>query len=121
MSALLNDMRSALDLLEAEMRQIGWWQEQAPSAQALASKEPFCVDYLTFSQWLQWVYTPKMHSFMNQTGRLPERSHLMPIAEEAWKGSQEDCRRLLKIVALLDALIMGGHEEKWQALQLPLH
>lgn len=105
--SMLDDMRAALEMLEAEMRAVGWWQQVSPDAEALASAEPFCVDYLTFSEWLQWVYIPKMHAYMNQHGRLPAASGLTPIAEEAWKGSEEDTARLHQVVALLDALVAG--------------
>lgn len=104
---VLDDMRAALEALEAEMRALGWWQQVPPDAQALASTEPFCVDCLTFSEWLQWVYIPKMHAYMNQHGRLPAASGLVAIAEEAWKGCAEDTRRLHRVVALLDALVAG--------------
>ena len=79
----------------------------SPAPEALASVEPFCVDCLTFSEWLQWVYIPKMHAYMNEHGRLPAASGLVPIAEEAWKGSVEDTRRLQEVVVLLDALVVG--------------
>lgn len=109
---VLNEMRAALALLETEMRTIGWWQSQAPPVEALNSKEPFCIDYLRFSEWLQWVYIPKMQAFMNQTGRLPAQSNLLAIAEEAWKGSGRDSTGLLQIIELLDALVMGDAKDK---------
>lgn len=104
----LNDMRAALLLLEAEMRALGWWQSESPDAQALQSAEPFCVDCLTFSEWLQWVYIPKMHAFMAENGTLPGASGLMPIAEEAWKGSAENVLKLYRVVMALDALVAGN-------------
>lgn len=116
----LSDMRSALALLEEELRALGWWQNTPPSAQALASTEPFCVDTLTFTEWLQWVYTPKMHAFMHQTGQLPATSGLSPIAEEAWKNTAENTARLLDIIALLDALITGNHHAQLRRL-ITLH
>lgn len=118
MQTKLNDMRAALDLLENEMRNIGWWQsiEQRPTEQALSSIEPFCVDTLSFSEWLQWVYTPKMHSYMNQTGTLPTTSGLLPIAEEAWKKHEPHTKRLLLIIHLLDEIITGEHLSTLQKL-----
>lgn len=108
----LPDMRIALELLATELNTIGWWQSPAekPSAQALSSIEPFCVDTLTFSQWLQWVYIPKMHAYMNQTGQLPQASGLLPIAEEAWKNTPENTSTLFEIIHLLDAIIIGEHQ-----------
>lgn len=104
----VEDMRAALLLLEAEMRALGWWQGTAPAAEALASAEPFCVDCLTFSEWLQWVYTPKMHAFMAEHGTLPAASGLQAIAEEAWKGSAENVLPLCRVVMALDALVTGN-------------
>ncbi|SUO96258.1 YqcC family protein [Suttonella ornithocola] len=114
----LTDMRSALVLLEAELKMLGWWQtpSQKPSIEALNSKEPFCIDYLSFSEWLQWVYIPKMHAFMNQTGQLPKISGLLPIAEEAWKNTPKNLTRLHQIVDLLDKIIVGNHQTLLSAL-----
>lgn len=104
----LDDMRAVLELLEAEMRAVNWWQDVPPSVQQLSSTQPFCVDTLRFSEWLQWVYTPKMHAFMNQTGRLPKQSGLHPIAQEAWKQTPENTVRLLAVVKLLDAIVQDA-------------
>lgn len=104
----LDNMRALLLALEGEMRAVGWWQSVPPPAEKLASSEPFCVDCLTFSEWLQWVYTPKMHAFMSEYGTLPAASGLLPIAEEAWKGCSEDVRPLFRVVMALDALVAGN-------------
>ena len=106
----LEDMRALLLELEGEMRAVGWWQSASPDAQALASTEPFCVDCLTFSEWLQWVYIPRMHAFMQHYGALPAASGLLPIAEEAWKGCETEIGRLLAIVAALDGLVQGERD-----------
>ncbi len=39
--------------LEVEMRHISLWEEVIPNAEDLASEEPFCIDTLELSQWLQ--------------------------------------------------------------------
>lgn len=91
--------------LEQALRHIGWWQARAPEAAAFASSEPFCVDTMTFSEWLQWVYIPKMRSFIVLHGHLPAESGLTPIALEAWQGCQEDTAPLLMIIARLDRLV----------------
>lgn len=115
MNPYLDDMRTALCLLEEAMRRAGWWQKTPPSAEKLASTEPFCIDTLTFSEWLQWVYTPKIHAMMNQSGQLPSVSGLTPIAEEAWRNTPH-APQLLAIVSVLDAIADGSHQQKLQAL-----
>lgn len=52
MTVKLHDLAQCLLEIEAELRRLGWWSEQAPQATALASREPFCVDTLAFEQWL---------------------------------------------------------------------
>ena len=64
MDARVNALAEHLLLIERELRVLGWWQEQAPSAEALASQEPFCVDTLTFEQWLQWIFLPRMKQLL---------------------------------------------------------
>lgn len=102
---MTEDMMTTLMHLERELREIGWWRENAPEASAFASTEPFCVDTMTFSEWLQWVYIPKMRSFIVLHGRLPDNSGLLPIAQEAWQGRSEDTAPLLILVARLDRLV----------------
>ena len=103
----LEQMRELLAALELALLDAGWWGESSPDAAALASTEPFCVDTLTFSEWLQWVYIPKMHAWMAREQALPERSGLLPIAEEAWRGSAADTAGLLLVVRALDGLVNG--------------
>ena len=102
---MTEDMMFTLTHLEHELREVGWWQNEAPDATAFASTEPFCVDTMTFSEWLQWVYIPKMRSFIVLHDRLPANSGLLPIAQEAWQGCREDTASLLILVARLDRLV----------------
>ncbi len=94
------NLMNLLTALEGHLRRRDWWEEQSPPPAALNSREPFCVDYLSFSQWLQWIYIPKMRSL----DILPQRSGLLPIAEEAWKGCA-DIVELLRLVEKLDGII----------------
>ena len=101
----LEQMRELLAALELALLDAGWWGDTPPDAAALASTEPFCVDTLTFSEWLQWVYIPKMHAWMAREQALPERSGLLPIAEEAWRGSAANTDGLLLVMRALDGLV----------------
>ncbi len=101
----LEQMQELLAALELALLENGWWGSDAPDDAALASTEPFCVDALTFSEWLQWVYIPKMRDYIASQGALPERSGLLAIAEEAWRGSAEDTRGLLLVMRALDGLV----------------
>ena len=101
----LEQMRELLAALELALLDAGWWGEESPDEAALASTEPFCVDTLRFSEWLQWVYIPKMRAYIASQGALPERSGLLVIAEEAWRGSAADTDSLLLVMRALDGLV----------------
>ena len=73
----LEHMHELLAALELALLEAGWWGDASPDDAALASIEPFCVDTLRFSEWLQWVYIPKMRAYMAAHGELPERSGLL--------------------------------------------
>lgn len=93
-----------LDALEEELKEIKWWEERSPTDEALSSCVPFCADTLTFTQWLQWVYLPKMRDYVITNGKAPAKSNLYAIAEIAWAGSAQDCARLYSIIQALDVL-----------------
>ncbi|MDO4642603.1 MAG: YqcC family protein [Cardiobacteriaceae bacterium] len=112
MSAHIEQMYALLEVLRLAMLEVGWWGERAPDAEALASTEPFCVDTLRFTEWLQWVYMPKMQAYIKQHQALPERSGLFAIAEESWRGSDENTEGLLLVVRTLDALVNGDVDIK---------
>ena len=59
-------VKSLLVDIECELRVLGLWEDEAPSAEALASIEPFAVDTLSFSQWLQFIFVPKLYFIIEQ-------------------------------------------------------
>ncbi|MBS7325634.1 MAG: YqcC family protein [Thiopseudomonas sp.] len=99
MSVKLHDLAHCLLEVEAELRRLGWWSEQAPHAAALASREPFCLDTLRFEQWLQWVFLPRMHALIRESGDLPQHSAITEMAEVSYMeilGKTVVLRRHLK-------------------------
>jgi uncharacterized protein YqcC (DUF446 family) len=88
-------------LIERELRLQGWWDELAPSAEALASVEPFSVDTLDFEQWLQWIFLPRMKAILENNLPLPNASGIQEMAEMVFaarnlKGKDRQLQVLLK-------------------------
>ncbi|MBD1575088.1 YqcC family protein [Vibrio sp. S11_S32] len=73
----------ALEQLEDKMIELTFWEAQAPSAEALASNQPFSVDTLSPTQWLQWVFMPKMRSLMASDCEMPAGFEISPYFEQA--------------------------------------
>ncbi|MGF1871377.1 YqcC family protein [Photobacterium indicum] len=74
-----------LEKLEAALRNADLWENVPPSDVALASTEPFAVDSLSCSQWLQWVFIPRMTQLIALKQPLPQHFELSPYVEEAMK------------------------------------
>ncbi|MGP9827673.1 YqcC family protein [Ectopseudomonas khazarica] len=105
MDARVNALAEHLLLIERELRVLGWWQELAPSAAALASQEPFCVDTLTFEQWLQWIFLPRMKQLLEAGAALPSVSGIQPMAEMVYREQSGVARRLLELLGEFDRLL----------------
>lgn len=91
-------LQGLLTGLENELRALGWWEQQAPSAQALQSQEPFCIDTLEFAQWLQWIFIPRMQAILNAGHALPSQCAIYEAAEVVYQ------QQLAQVAPLLDCL-----------------
>ncbi|MBM7063148.1 YqcC family protein [Pseudomonas sp. UL073] len=107
MDARLPALAEQLLLIERELRLLGWWSVQAPSAAALASQEPFCVDTLSFAEWLQWIFLPRMKILIEQQADLPQASGIREMAEVTYREQPVQTRQLLEALGKFDRLING--------------
>lgn len=97
-----------LQLIEAELRQLGWWTAASPTAQALASEQPFAVDSMAFEEWLQWMFLPRMQQLLESDAALPSACGIAPMAEMALAERAFQARALLQVLAEFDRLIVSG-------------
>jgi uncharacterized protein YqcC (DUF446 family) len=88
--------------LTIALKQDNLWQLQPPSADKLLSSAPFCYDTLTFSQWLQFIFIPKMLLLITEKSVLPNKIALTPMAEEAFKDLASQSNDLLDVIAKID-------------------
>jgi uncharacterized protein YqcC (DUF446 family) len=94
--------------IEGELRQLGWWTATPPTAQALASEQPFAVDSMEFEQWLQWLFLPRMQQILNSGGPLPGACGIQPMAEMVLVERAGQARTLLALLGEFDRLIAGA-------------
>lgn len=80
--------------LQEIMQQQGLWQSIPPSAAALASQQPFALDTLTATEWLQWIFIPRMSALLEAKQPLPTAIAITPYLEEALK----ECDYLAKLL-----------------------
>ena len=91
--------------IEAQLRQLGQWDKIPPSTEALASREPFCVDTLTLPQWLQFVFLPTLYRMLEEGQPLPDRCGIAPMAEEFFRGSGLAVGELVEALERVDELL----------------
>lgn len=91
--------------IEAELRRLDLWEPEPPSDEALASCEPFCVDTLSFTQWLQFILLPRLQVLLEAGAQLPANSQIAPMAEEALAGMKGDSDELIAQLGALDRLL----------------
>ncbi len=91
--------------IEAQLRQLNLWQEEQPAPEALTSKQPFCIDTLSFSQWLQFVFLPTMYRLLESGRALPTECAIAPMAEEYFGGLSLPSAALERTLLAVDRLL----------------
>ncbi|KZN13344.1 YqcC family protein [Marinomonas sp. TW1] len=90
MNQTFSDHHALADLLitlQIRLQQSGLWECEQPSHEALQSQQPFCIDTMSFEQWLRYVMIEKFKYLLQSGSALPNRCHISPMAEEAFKGN----------------------------------
>ncbi len=88
-----------------EMRRAEIWEVTAPSAECMASTQPFCFDTMSFHQWLQWQFLPRINHILDTDAPLPDSSAILPYAEEFLPSLLDQPERLLFLLHTFDELI----------------
>lgn len=99
------ELVSCLSDIEKELRCLNQWQINAPSVEALASKQPFCIDTLSFTQWVQFVFMPLINELIDKRKLLPMKSEISPMAQEYCKAEALKGATLIALFEQLDTLL----------------
>ena len=100
-------VESALQSLQQALERAGHWAMDDISAEALASQQPFCLDTMNFSQWLQFVFIPNIEALIDNNQALPvllKGQGLEPMASEIYKNTEAD-QVILVLIRQLDDLL----------------
>lgn len=91
--------------LESSLRTQNLWQSQRPSEHALASTEPFAIDTLNFSQWLQFIFIEKISALLQLDLALPSAMAVAPMATEYFKMQSCESAEIIAIITRIDLII----------------
>jgi len=101
-------LETLLTTLSFELKKSGLWSDVSPSAEQLASQQPFCCDTLRFEQWLQYVFIPKLTLMLKQPNMTTFACNIFPMAEESFKFMQEQPSVLMNTIKALDNTLSHG-------------
>ncbi|AEF55107.1 YqcC family protein [Marinomonas posidonica] len=94
--------------LQISLQDSGLWECEQPNHEALQSQQPFCIDTMSFEQWLRYVMIEKFKDLLQSGSALPNRCHISPMAEEAFKGDDSvDLSRIIECLDQIDQHLSG--------------
>lgn len=105
---LFSEVADRLLGIEMELRRLEMWSAEPPSDEALASTQPFCIDTLIFTEWLQFVFLERMRVIVEQGHGLPDVSGIAPMAEEYFGPRPESGAALVRELEAIDELLSGS-------------
>ena len=88
--------------IETEMKQIGMWQSEPPSPEQYQFHQAFAMDTMSFSQWLQFVFVPKVKEAA-KANQFPAKSQVSAQAVREFDAFPS-ADRLITLLSEFDAL-----------------
>lgn len=86
------------------MQEAALWESQSPSQEALQSSEPFAIDTLSPTQWLQWIFVPKLTELIQSGSEVPTGFEISPYFEQTMLDKTQ-IEQLLPIIKDIDEAV----------------
>jgi len=89
--------------IEAEMKKINLWQDEDLPPEKFEFRQAFAMDTMTFDQWLQFIFIPRVHDILDNNGSFPKSSSVAAQAVREFDGYTQ-ASNLLHLLSEFDAL-----------------
>jgi len=89
--------------IESEMKRIGYWSAEPLPAQAYQFTAAFAMDTMAFSQWLQFIFIPRVRQILEEQGSFPSDSMVGAHAVREFDGD-ENATTLVELLSKFDDL-----------------
>jgi uncharacterized protein YqcC (DUF446 family) len=93
-----------LDKIEAELRQIGYWQSTPLPAEKFNNMGAFGMNTMAFSQWLQFVFLPQARKAVSGERKFPGSSNVSVQAIREFDGDP-NTGNLVSLLCEFDAVV----------------
>src|SRR5947209_12704377 len=90
-----------IDQIEAEMRNIGMWQNEPLRPEQMQFQQAFAMDTMTFSQWLQFIFLSRVREAV-AAERFPSSSSVAAQAIREFDGD-DNAAHLIQLLSEFDA------------------
>ena len=97
----LKEVEILIIKLEQSLREAMLWSNSAPSVEAFQSELPFALDTMSFEQWLQFIFVPKMFEIVSTKSSLPNHLELLPMAKQSL-GATDNQSELIEVIKQID-------------------
>ena len=101
-SSFQQNVSNAIRDIEQEMRKIGYWQAQPLRPEQMTFKQAFAMDTMTFVQWLQFIFVPRVHEAI-ASNSFPQSSSVGAQAVREFDGDH-DAAHLVELLCEFDGL-----------------
>jgi len=81
-----HDVERALDAIISELKAVGLWSDRPLPEEAHEFREAFAADTMSFDQWLQFVFVPRVKELVSQGGPFPASSAVSVRAVREFDG-----------------------------------
>jgi uncharacterized protein YqcC (DUF446 family) len=98
------EVAAKLDAIEAELRRAGLWQEAPLPDEAYDFSRAFASDTMTYAQWLQFVFVPRVRELVAAGGEFPATSSVGAQGVREFDGDDR-ADVLVQLLSEFDALI----------------
>ena len=95
-------VREAIEKIEAEMKRIGYWQEEPLRPEQLDFQQAFAMDTMSYAQWLQFIFLPRVREAI-ASGAFPGSSSVGTQAIREFDGDM-NASGLVTLLCNFDAL-----------------
>ncbi|MCM3874699.1 MAG: YqcC family protein [Pyrinomonadaceae bacterium] len=102
-SDLHSQVAKAISEVEAEMKDIGYWAVEPLPPEAYDFQEAFAMDTMAFSQWLQFVFVPRVKQIIEDKAEFPSSSMVAVQAIREFDGDNQ-ADHLVELLSEFDAL-----------------
>jgi len=94
---------AAIAGIEQEMKDIGFWQPDPLLPEAYNFRQAFAADTMAFSQWLQFIFIPRVKEIIENRTQFPSGSQVGIVAVKEFEGNDR-AEKLVRLLNEFDAL-----------------